>query len=185
MRRVGLWIAVVAVGVGALILTGYNRLVTSQQVVKSQWGQIETQFQRRFDLIPNLVRSAKAYMDHEKDVFEEIAKARQSYMRAKGVDERIAAQGEVDSALGRLIALVENYPNLKATESVQQLMDELAGTENRVSVERMRYNRVAAEYNMRVKRFPSNVIAQLFGFTEEKYIESDDGAAKAPHVSFD
>jgi len=185
MRRIGLWLIALAVGFGALGLSGYNRLVTGQQVVKSQWGQVETQFQRRFDLIPNLVRTAKAYMEHEKEIFEEIAKARQGYMLAKGAGEKMAAQGEVESALSRLIAIVENYPNLKANETIQQLMDELAGTENRVAVERMRFNRVVAEYNMKVKRFPTNLTAKLFGFTEEAYIESAQEAAKAPHVSFD
>ncbi len=185
MRRVGIWILAAVLGIGALVFTGYNRLVTQDQVVKSQWGHVEAQFQRRFDLIPNLVRTAKGYMEHEKSIFEEVAKARQGYMQAKGASAKMAAQGEVDSALSRLIAVVENYPQLKANESVQQLMDELAGTENRVAVERIRYNRAVAEYNMRVKRFPGNLVAQLFGFTEESFISSAEGASHAPHVSFE
>lgn len=185
MKGLSLWLLAVIVGVGAFVLSGYNKLVTTHQLVQSQWGQVETQFQRRFDLIPNLVRTAKGYMEHEKDIFEEIAKARQSYMLAKDPNAKMSAQGQVETALSRLIAIAENYPNVKASEPMQQLMDELAGTENRIAVERMRYNRMAAEYNMKVKRFPTNMTALLFGFSEERYLEATDGASKPPHVSFD
>ncbi|MDD5397765.1 MAG: LemA family protein [Dehalococcoidia bacterium] len=169
----------------AVSLVGiYNSLVTKSQGIDAQWSQVETQYQRRYDLIPNLVNSVKGMMTQEQTVFLAIAEARTKYGAAQTVDEKAAAAGEVETALGRLLAVIENYPDLKSSQNVTQLMDELAGTENRISVERRRFNDLVREYNTQIKTFPTNMLAGMFGFSEKQYFQSVSGAETAPKVEF-
>lgn len=175
--------------VGALILVGalslvsfYNNLVSKTQVIENQWAQVETQYQRRFDLIPNLVNSVKGFFVQEQKIFGEIAQARTKYAGAGTVDERVKAAGELETVLGRLLVIIENYPELRSSERVADLMDELAGTENRIAVERRRYNEEVRDYNVAIKRFPGNLIAGMFGFSERAYFEAASGAEEAPRV---
>jgi LemA protein len=181
-----------AVGVivlGAIIiavsLVGiYNGLVTKSQGIDSQWSQVETQYQRRYDLIPNLVNSVKGMMTQEQKIFLSIAEARTKYGAAQTVNEKAVAAGEVETALGRLLAIMENYPDLKSSQNVTQLMDELAGTENRISVERKRFNDLTRDYNTQVKTFPTNMLAGMFGFSEKQYFQSVTGSDTPPKVEF-
>jgi LemA protein len=177
-------IAVVAIIIVVSLMGVYNSLVTKSQAVDAQWAQVQTQYQRRFDLIPNLVNSVKGVMKQEQTVFQAIADARTKYGGATTVDAKAAAAGEVETALGRLLAIVENYPELKSSQNVTSLMDELAGTENRISVERKRYNDLVRDYNTQIKTFPTNMLAGMFGFTEKAYFQSVTGADQAPKVEF-
>ncbi|MCX6005821.1 MAG: LemA family protein [Chloroflexi bacterium] len=176
--------AVVVVGIiiAVSLMSMYNGLVTKSQAIDAQWAQVETQYQRRFDLIPNLVNSVKGMMKQEQAVFDAIAQARTQYGSATTVDAKAVAAGQVESALGRLLAIVENYPELKSSQNVTTLMDELAGTENRISVERQRYNELVKDYNTQIKTFPTNMLAGMFGFTEKQYFQSVSGAAQPPKV---
>jgi len=162
----------------------YNRLVSLREGVDEKWAQVETQLQRRLDLIPNLVETVKGYAAHEKEVFENIAAARAKLSGAKTREEIIEGNRELEGALARLLAIVENYPQLKANETFNRLMDELAGTENRIAVARMRYNETVRDYNMTIKKFPTNIIANMFGFREQPYFEAQKGAEEAPKVKF-
>lgn len=174
-----------AVIAGVLYVVGfYNGLVTKTQAIDNQWAQVETQYQRRFDLIPNLVNSVKGIFEQEQKVFGDIAEARTRYAGAATVDEKAQAAGGLESALGRLLVILENYPELRSSEAVQQLMDDLAGTENRVAVERRRFNDLVKDYNTTIKRVPGNLIAPMFGFSERAYFEATEGAEKAPTVEF-
>lgn len=170
--------------VGLSLMNFYNGLVTKTQAIDNQWAQVETQYQRRFDLIPNLVNTVKGLFAQEQAVFGEIAQARTQYSGAATVDEKAAAASSLESALGRLLVIIENYPEIRSTEAVVQLMDDLAGTENRVSVERRRYNDLVRVYNTTVKRFPAVLIASWFGFDERAYFEAAEGAEEAPEVNF-
>jgi LemA protein len=170
--------------VAALIMGGqYNGFVRSAEAVDAQWAQVEGQYQRRFDLIPNLVASVQGAMKQETAIFTAIAQARQGYAGARTTDEKVAATGALDSALSRLLVITENYPVLKSNETVQSLMAQLEGTENRISVERMRYNDLVKDYNVRVKSFPGNIFAKMFGFSERTMFKSETGAEKAPKVN--
>ncbi|HQM16140.1 MAG TPA: LemA family protein [Candidatus Woesebacteria bacterium] len=170
--------------IGFWLMGSYNGLVQKAQEVDAQWAQVETSYQRRYDLIPNLVEAAKGYLDQEKEILETIAMARQGYAGANTVAEKVEASAQVESALARLLVIIENYPELKSNETIAQVMDELAGTENRVSVERMRYNEIVREYNTRVKSFPVVMIAGMFGFSDKPYFEADSAAQSAPKVDF-
>lgn len=174
-------LAIVAV-VSLSLVSTYNNLVTKTQNIDGQWAQVETQYQRRFDLIPNLVNSVKGIFEQEQDVFGAIAEARQNYAGAKSVDEKAQAATQVESALGRLLVIVENYPQLQSNTAVLALMDELAGTENRVSVERKRFNDTVKDYNTFIKRFPTNLIANLFNFDVRAFFEAVEAAKEAPTV---
>src|SRR3989338_7944082 len=178
----------IIIGVVVLVLlygwTTYNGLVTANIGVDRDWAQVETQYQRRLDLIPNLVESVKGIFAQEQAIFTALANARASYAGATGVNAKAKAAGEVESALSRLLAIVENYPQLKSSDTVQTLMSQLEGTENRVSVERKRFNDAVASYNLKTKRFPSSLIASLFGFGSRDYFEAAAGAENAPQVSF-
>jgi LemA protein len=177
-------IAIVAV-ISIIALVGmYNSLVIKQQAIDAQWSQVETQYQRRYDLIPNLVNSVKGMMTQEQTVFQAIADARTKYGAATTVDSKAAAAGEVETALGRLIAVMENYPDLKSSQTVINLMDELAGTENRIGVERRRFNDLTRDYNTQIKTFPTNMLAGMFGFMEKQYFKSVSGSDVAPKVEF-
>ena len=166
------------------VVGSYNSLVSLNESVNTQWAQVETQYQRRFDLIPNLVASVQGIMKQETTVFTAIANARQGYAGARTTDEKALAAGQMESALSRLLVITENYPQLKSSENVQSLMAQLEGTENRVSVERMRYNELVNAWNVKVKTFPGIFVAKLFGFEAKKAFESEEGAAKAPKVNF-
>lgn len=180
---VGVIIGIVAVA--AMVLGGsYNGLVKKSQSVDSQWAQVETQYQRRVDLIPNLVETTKGYFQQEQAIFEAITSARAAYSGAKSTDEKAAAASNLEGALGRLLVIVEQNPQIRSNETVARLMDELAGTENRISVERRRYNEVVQDYNTSVKSFPTNLIAGMFGFKERTYFAAEAGADKAPKVDF-
>ena len=184
MKKTG-WIIVGIIVVIALYVMGsYNGLVSKSQAVDSQWAQVQTQYQRRFDLIPNLVESVKGVMKQEQTIFTALADARTHYTGAQTVDQKAVAAGQVETALGRLLAIVENYPQLKSSENVQTLMAQLEGTENRVSVERMRFNDTVRALNVSIKTFPTNILAGMFGFTERAYFEAEAGASVAPKVTF-
>jgi LemA protein len=174
---------------GALVLVGalslisfYNNLVSKTQAIENQWAQVETQYQRRFDLIPNLVESVRGFFAQEQKIFSEIAQARTNYAGAGTVDERAKTAGELETVLGRLLVIIENYPELRSSERVADLMDELAGSENRIAVERKRYNEEVRDYNVAIKRFPGNLIAGMFGFSERAYFEAVQEAEEAPRV---
>ncbi len=167
------------------LVSAYNKLVTLNQKVDTQWAQVETQYQRRFDLIPNLVSSAEAVMKQERQIFADIANARTRYAGATTVDEKSASASEVEGALSRLLVIMENYPELKSDQTVNRLMDELAGTENRISVERARFNDQVTAYNLAVKRFPGNLLASLFGYSQRPLFQSVAGSETAPAVEFD
>jgi len=182
-KNKSIWLIALAVLVIWLV-GSYNGLVRKSQEVDAQWSQVETQYQRRYDLIPNLVEAAKGFLDQEKEIFESIAMARQGYAGANTVEEKAEASAQVESALARLLVIMENYPELKSDATVAQVMDELAGTENRVNVERMRYNDTAKEYNTNAKSFPVVLIAGMFGFSQKPYFEADSAAQSAPAVNF-
>jgi LemA protein len=174
------WIVPVAiVAVLALWALGsYNSLVTAETAVDTQWSQVETQYQRRLDLIPNLVESTKGVLRQEQEVFTAIAEARANYAGNPSAENA----NQVESALSRLLVIVENYPELKSSNTVSTLMAQLEGTENRVSTERMRYNEAVQAYNLKVKRFPGRLAAAVFGFDEKAPFESVAGAENAPQV---
>ena len=176
----------IVISVAALPLTGcsYNKFVNQEEAIKGQWAQVENQLQRRNDLIPNLVETVKGYALHEESVYKDIADARSQLLSAKSPEESIAAANRQSSALGRLLAVVENYPQLKANEQFNRLMDELAGTENRLAVERMRYNERVQEYNTSRRQFPANVTAKLFGFKEYPFFQAPAEAKQVPKVNF-
>jgi LemA protein len=170
----------------ALPLSGcsYNKFVTLDQAIQSQWAQVQNQLQRRNDLIPNLVESVKGYAAHEEGVFKDIADSRAKLLAAKTPEETIQAANQQTSALGRLLAISENYPQLKANEQFNRLMDELAGTENRLSVERMRYNEKVQAYDAARRQFPANLTAKMFGFKEYPYFQAPPDAKGVPKVNF-
>jgi LemA protein len=168
----------------ALSGCSYNKFTTQEEAIKAAWAEVQNQLQRRNDLIPNLVETVKGYAQHEEGVFKEIADARSKLLAAKSPEETIQAANQQTSALGRLLAVVENYPNLKANEQFNRLSDELAGTENRLATARMRYNERLQEYNTQRRKFPSNVTAKVFGFKEYPYFEAPPSAQAAPKVDF-
>src|SRR5262245_6420611 len=162
----------------------YNKFTTQEEAIKAQWAQVQNQLQRRNDLIPNLVETVRGYAQHEESVYKDIADSRSRLLAAKTPEETMQAANQQTAALGRLLAIVENYPQLKANEQFNRLMDELAGTENRIATERMRYNERIQEYNTQRRRFPSNVTAKVFGFKEYPYFEAPPAAQTAPTVDF-
>ena len=162
----------------------YNSFVGQEEAIKTQWSQVENQLQRRNDLIPNLVETTKGIAQQEKDVFGQIADSRAKMAGATTPEQRIAAANEQSSALARLLVVVENYPQLRSSESFNRLMDELSGTENRIAVERMRYNERVQEYNTLRRRFPSNITASIFGFKEHPLFNAPTAAEQVPKVDF-
>lgn len=160
----------------------YNTLVTASEGVDNQWAQVEVQYQRRFDLIPNLVEAVKGAMSQEQSVFGDLAAARANYSGAGTVNAKAEAATQVESSLSRLLVVMENYPELKSTETVQNLMAQLEGTENRVSVERGRFNEEVKAYNVMVKKFPMNVISGIYGYFEKAYFQVAAGVENAPKV---
>jgi len=161
-----------------------NSLVALQENVHSAWAQVETVLQRRYDLIPNLVNTVKGYATHEKDVLEEVTRLRSQWGSAQTTDEKVKAAGQLESTLSRLLLVAEQYPDLKANANFRDLQYELAGTENRIAVERQRYNDVARIYNTAVRQFPASFVASLRGFADATYFEAASGAKEAPKVDF-
>ena len=181
-----LWIIVgIIVLIGIWGFSSYNGLIKLNENVDAQWAKVETQYQRRFDLIPNLVNSVKGILTQEQKIFGDIAEARTRYSSATGANEKAAAATQVESALGRLLVIMENYPQLQSSNNVRDLMTQLEGTENRISVERTRFNDMVRDYNVSVKRFPKSILAGMFGFVERAYFESADGAETAPTVNLE
>lgn len=189
------WIIIIAVLAVIVVygITSYNSMVSQDEAVGTAWSNVENQYQRRADLIPNLVNTVKGYAAHEKETFDAVVSA-----RAKATQTTISigeltpekmeayqkAQGAVGSALSRLLAVTENYPDLKANENFQTLQAQLEGTENRISVERRKFNEVAKAYNTNIRRFPKNIFAGMFGFEKRPYFEAEEGTEKAPEVKF-
>ena len=171
----------------------YNKLVTSEETVNSQWANVESQYQRRADLIPNLVQTVKGYATHESSTLEGVMEARAKAtqitidpknMTPEKLQQYQAAQGQVGAALGRLMVVSENYPNLKANENFLELQAQLEGTENRIAVERARFNELAKSFNTDIRHFPTNIVAGMTGFQKKPYFEAEKAAAKAPAVKF-
>jgi LemA protein len=177
--------------IALLILIGYsyikgtyNGLVSMDESVKAAWAQVENQLQRRYDLIPNYVETVKGYAAHEKEVFIRVTEARSRVAAAGNVNEKIQANNDLSSALARLLVVVENYPELKANTNFIRLQDELAGTENRISVERRRYNEAVKDYNIKIRQFPTNIFAGMFGFEKATFFEVPKEKQEAPKVKF-
>ena len=181
-RRTLLWIVALA----AITLPGcsYNTFVSQEQGIKASWAEVENQLQRRNDLIPNLVETTKGFAQHEESVYKDIADSRSKLLAAKSPEETIAAANQQTSALGRLLAVVENYPQLKANEQFNRLMDELAGTENRIAVARKRYNDKVQDYDTKRGQFPANMTAKMFGFKEYPYFQAPPESKQVPKVNF-
>ncbi|MFA7379005.1 MAG: LemA family protein [Bacteroidia bacterium] len=194
MKNITLWIVlglVALLGIGGC--NSYNGLVSKEEAVKKSWGQVENVYQRRMDLIPNLVNTVKGAANFEQGTLEKVIQARAnatsmkidpSNLSPEQIQKFQSAQGELSTALGRLMAISEAYPELKATQNFSELQSQLEGTENRIAVERNRFNEVVGDYNTSVRRFPSNIFAGMFGFTQKGYFEADKGAEKAPEVKF-
>lgn len=183
-RRIA--VRLMVLGLAAVSLTGcsYNTFVSQEEAIKAQWAQVQNQLQRRSDLIPNLVETVKGYAAHEEGVYKDIADARSRLLAAKSPDETIQAANQTTSALGRLMAIVENYPQLRANEQFNRLMDELSGTENRIAVERMRYNEAIQAYNTSRRQFPANITAKIFTFKDYPLFEAPASAQEVPRVNF-
>jgi LemA protein len=177
-------VAILLLAVGGCVVGNYNRLVTADQGVKQRWAQVDNQLQRRNDLIGNLVESVKGTALQEQQVFGDIAAARAKMAGARTPEQGIEAGRAMDGALSRLLVVVENYPQLKSNEAFLQLMDELAGTENRLATERMRYNQEVQGFNVLVKRFPTNLYAAAFNFRDAPYYQIPEAARVAPKVDF-
>lgn len=189
------WIIAAAIVVVLLLwgVNGYNSMVAMDETIQGKWSDVETQYQRRSDLIPNLVATVKGYATHEKETLEGVIKARSeatsikidpSNITAEQLAEYQKAQSGVASALGKLLAVAEQYPDLKANQNFLELQSQLEGTENRITVARRDYNEVAKEYNTTIRRFPKTILASLFGFEKKAYFEAAEGAETAPQVQF-
>lgn len=195
MKKLLPWIVVL--GVLAIIalwaVNVYNGLVENEETVESAWSQVENQYQRRADLVPNLVATVKGYATHESETLENVISARSratqitidpSNVTPEQLAQYQAAQGELSQALGRLLAVAESYPDLKANENFRDLQSQLEGTENRIAIARQQFNDTAREYNTKVRRFPANIIASIFGFERKPYFEADEESKHAPKVEF-
>jgi LemA protein len=195
MKKALPWIIVLGIlAIIVLWVAGmYNGFVAAEEEVESAWSQVENQYQRRADLVPNLVATVKGYAAHEQETLEGVIEARAKATQvtidpAKATPEQLAAfqaaQGELSQALGRLLAVAENYPDLKANENFRDLQAQLEGTENRITVARQLFNESARNYNTKIRRFPNNILAGMCGFEKKPYFEAEEGASKAPKVEF-
>ncbi|MFY9402031.1 MAG: LemA family protein [Candidatus Omnitrophota bacterium] len=185
MKKIVIGVILAVVILIGIIIALYNGIISKHEAITAKWAQVENQLQRRNDLIPNLLNTVKGYAAHEKTVLENVTLARSQWAKASTVEEKVKAAGEIDAALSRLLFVAENYPDLKADQTFLKLMDELSGTENRIAVERMRYNESVREYNISVRTFPGNIIASNFGYKPAtEYFKADDTAKKVPQVTF-
>lgn len=184
--KVWLWAILGFVVVFGLVLVGsYNGLVRANVEISNSYSNMDVDLQRRYDLIPNLVNTVKGYAKHEKDVLEEVTRLRSQWGAAKNTDEKVKASNDLEGALSRLMVVVEKYPDLKANEGFLRLQDELAGTENRIAVARMRYNQAVQDYNLKVQSFPSNLMASIFGYkAKDVYFKAKEAAQQPPQVQF-
>ena len=183
-----MWIAIVIIVIVVLILiwavATYNSLVDFRNRVKDAWSQIDVQLKRRFDLIPNLVETVKGYTKHESETLEEVIKARNTYLSASLPEDQLKADGELTNAINKLFALSENYPDLKANQNFQQLQQELQQTEDKIAMSRQFYNDIVMQYNNKIEMVPSNIIASLFKFKQEKFFEAQDSEKENVKVQF-
>lgn len=193
MNKLKYTVLIAILGVFTLSSCGYNSMVNKQEAVTAQWGQVQNAYQRRADLIPNLVSTVKGYASHEQETFTTVVDARAratqvnvnpEELTEEGIQQFQEAQGQLSSALGKLLMIRENYPELKANQNFLALQDELAGTENRIAVERNRFNENARDYNQYIRRFPHVIYAGMFGFKKKGYFEADAGSQTAPVVDF-
>lgn len=194
MKKLGAFIAGGIIVLALIWLGVYNGLVTKSERIKQNWGQVENTCQRRLDLIPNLVNTVKGYAKHEKEIFEKVAEVRSKigsfnlsgsvFSNPDAQKNFLEVQGQLGMALSRLIAVAENYPQLKANENFAKLQDDIAGTENRISVERKKFQEAVEAYNASIRRFPAFVVAKVHEFKAVEYFKSDEGASKAPVVNF-
>jgi LemA protein len=182
---IGALLLIAAIALGGTFVSRRNEMVAQKEAIKAAWAQVDNVIQRRADLIPNLVNTVKGYATHEQKVFEEIASARAQLAGARNPAERIAANSRLDGALSRLLVVAENYPNLKADQQFLRLQDELAGTENRIAVERRRYNEAVQQYNTNIQIFPNSLVASISGFQrEDAYFKAEGTAREVPKVDF-
>jgi LemA protein len=178
-------LVLIAFLLGSMYVGRRNEMVRKRETVNAAWSQVDVVLQRRADLIPNLVQTVKGFATHEEKVFGDIAAARAAMIGAKTPQDKIAANGQLDSALGRLMVVVENYPQLRSNENFLRLQDELAGTENRIAIERRRYNEAVQDYNTYISLFPNNIVASMSGFTRnDAYFKTEEGSRQAPRVDF-
>lgn len=177
-------IVLIGLIIAGWVFSYYNRMVMANEQINSSWAQVENQLQRRLDLIPNLVSTVKGYAKHEKEIFTQIAEARSKLSGAQTIPQKIGAANMLEGALARLLVIIERYPDLKANQNFNRLMDELSGTENRIAVERRRYNEQVKEYNMMIKRIPGSFFAALFNFKEATYFKAEEKAKGVPKVEF-
>lgn len=182
-------VIVIVILVGALSVYSffkgtYNSFVQIDETVSGTWAEVENNLQRRYDLIPNLVNTVKGYAEQEKDIFKGVAEARSKVGGAGSVKERMDAENELGSALSRMLLVVENYPQLKSDANFRMLQDELSGTENRLAVARKRYNDAVKQYNIQVRRFPQNLVANMFGFEKREFFDAPKSAEEVPEVQF-
>lgn len=193
MKKSTIIILVIVAAVAIWAISAYNSLVKMEEGVESAWAQVENVYQRRADLIPNLVATVKGYAAHESETLEGVIAARSKAtqitvdpqdLSAEALKKYQAAQGELGAALGKLLAITENYPDLKANQNFLELQSQLEGTENRITVERQKFNNIAKEYNTGIRKFPKNILVGMFGFERKAYFEANEGADKAPVVEF-
>jgi len=185
MKKILIGLLIVAIIIAVSFIGAYNGIVSKNETITANWAQVENQLQRRNDLIPNLVNTVKGYASHEKTVFQDVTNARSQWAKAGTVEEKVKAASGIDAALARLLLVVENYPNLKADQTFLKLMDELSGTENRIAVERMRYNEAVRDYNITVRSFPGNFVSGMFGYKPAtEYFKAQESAKAVPEVKF-
>jgi len=180
----GVIVIVVTILIGMAVTGAYNNVIRLDETVNEKWAQVENQLQRRYDLVPDLVKIANIYAEHEKEVIAEVVDARVKLSGASTESDKIKASTELESAISRLLVIMENYPTLKADTTYIALMDEMAGTENRIAVARKSYNDAVEKYNSKVKKFPTNILANMFGFEKADYFEADPTKLDVPKVEF-
>src|SRR5271168_281082 len=178
-------LVIIALMLGGSFVGRRNQMAIKREAVNAAWAQVDVVLQRRADLIPNLVETVKGFDTHETEVFSDIAKAREGYMNATNPTDKIAANNQLEASLAKVLVLTENYPQLKSNENFMRLQDELAGTENRIAVERRRYNETVQDYNTYISLFPNSLVASFGGFTRnDAYFKTEEGARQAPKVNF-
>ncbi|OKZ78399.1 MAG: LemA family protein [Clostridium sp. 27_14] len=182
--KIGLIIIAVIAVIAIILIGGYNSIISASEEVENKFSTIDTQLQRRADLIPNLVNTVKGYANQEKEIINTVTTAREKLVGANSVTAKAEADQELTNALSRLLVVVENYPELKSSQNFIQLSDELAGTENRIATARRDYNEAVKTYNLKIKKFPSNVMANMFGFGEKQYFEASEESKNVPNVQF-